>query len=93
MRDSGGCCEDSGMDLQKMCDNVKAKSDTPDWETLISDTGELIYGTPSESEAFSCLLKGTSNSEARVRGGTMSTLEPISRTVVTNNEYESFDVS
>ncbi|EFH59635.1 hypothetical protein ARALYDRAFT_898758 [Arabidopsis lyrata subsp. lyrata] len=86
-----GCCEDSGKDLQKMMDNVKKKSDTPDWETLISATTELIYGSPRESEAFSCLLKKTSNSEARLRGGTMPTSKPVSNTNVGNNESESVD--
>ncbi|XP_010511666.1 PREDICTED: protein tesmin/TSO1-like CXC 3 isoform X1 [Camelina sativa] len=90
-----GSCEDGGMDLLKICDNVKKKSDTPDWETLIAATTELIYGSPSESEAFSCLLKRRSNSGARVRGGggTMSTSAPVSSTVVGNNETESFDAN
>ncbi|EOA32578.1 hypothetical protein CARUB_v10015868mg [Capsella rubella] len=90
VRDNG-CCEDGGMNLVKMCDNVKPKSDTPDWGTLISATTELIYNLTSESEAYSCLLKRTSNSGEHVRGGTMSTLESVSKTNVANNENESFD--
>ncbi|KAL1197574.1 Protein tesmin/TSO1-like CXC 3 [Cardamine amara subsp. amara] len=81
--------DNGGMNLLKMCeDNVKAKSETPDWETLISATTELIYGSPNQSEAFSCLLKRTSNSETRFRDGTLSTMEPI---VSNTDESESFD--
>ncbi|VVA98691.1 unnamed protein product [Arabis nemorensis] len=88
-----GSCEDGGMDLQKMCcDNVKAKSETPDWETLIAESELLIYGSPNDSEAFRCLLQRTSNSETRLSGGPMSTLEPVNPSVGANYEPESSDV-
>ncbi|BAB01251.1 DNA binding protein-like [Arabidopsis thaliana] len=80
-----------GKDLQVMMDNVKKKSDTPDWETLIAATTELIYGSPRESEAFSCLLKKTSNSEARLRGSITATSVAVTNTDVVNNESESVD--
>lgn len=85
-----------GMNLLKMCeDNIKAKSETPDWETLIAATTELIYGSPNQSEAFSCLLKRPSYSVSRLRDGTLPTMEPIVSNTnnVANNESESFDVS
>ncbi|CAN8270444.1 unnamed protein product [Cochlearia groenlandica] len=80
-----GSCEDVGeTTMHKMCDNVKAKCDTPDWETLISDTTELlIYGSPSNSEALRCLLHRKTNSQA-----------PTMETISNNNESnKSYDVS
>ncbi|CAH8375585.1 unnamed protein product [Eruca vesicaria subsp. sativa] len=79
----------SETDLQKMCDdNVKRKSDTPDWETLISDSSDmLIYGSPNDSEAFRCFLQRSSDSKTRLCGATKPVVEPVS----TSNEPESSD--
>ncbi|KAF8088985.1 hypothetical protein N665_0522s0014 [Sinapis alba] len=89
----GSCEEDGETDLQKMCDdNVKRKSDTPDWETLISDSSDmLIYGSPNDSEAFRCFLQRSSDSKTRLcgAGGSKPALvvEPVSQ----SNEPESSD--
>ncbi|CAH2053004.1 unnamed protein product [Thlaspi arvense] len=85
---NGGSCENGEMDLQKMCDdNVKPKSETPDWETMISDSELLIYSSPNDSEFVRCFLP-RSNSQSRLRsGGTKPTLEPASN----SNEPESSD--
>lgn len=88
-----GACEYGETDLQKMCDdNVKRKSDTPDWETLISDSSDmLIYGSPNDSEAFRCFLQRSSDSKTRLcDGGSKPALvAPVSQ----SNEPESSDVS
>lgn len=76
-----------------MCDdNVKRKSDTPDWETLISDSSDmLIYGSPNDSEAFRCFLQRSSDSKTRLSsGGSKPALDP---SVSKSNEPESSDVS
>ncbi|XP_056844127.1 protein tesmin/TSO1-like CXC 3 [Raphanus sativus] len=86
-----GACEDVETDLQKMCDdNVKRKSDTPDWETLISDSSDmLIYGSPNDSEAFRCFLQRSSDSKTRLSsGGSKPALDP---SVSKSNEPESSD--
>lgn len=60
----------AGMELQKMYDdNVQGKTETPDWESLISDASELlIFGSPNDSEAFRCLMmQKASSSEPRFR--------------------------
>nr|VDD51722.1 unnamed protein product [Brassica oleracea] len=86
-----GACEYGETDLQKMCDdNVKRKSDTPDWETLISDSSDmLIYGSPNDSEAFRCFLQRSSDSKTRLcDGGSKPALvAPVSQ----SNEPESSD--
>ncbi|CAF2153473.1 BnaCnng56700D [Brassica napus] len=84
-----GSCEDGETDLQKMCDdNVKRKSDTPDWETLISDSSDmLIYGSPNDSEAFRCFLQRSSDSKTRLCSGSKPALPPVSQ----SNEPESSD--
>ncbi|KFK39563.1 hypothetical protein AALP_AA3G260400 [Arabis alpina] len=87
-----GSCEDGGMDMQKMCcDNVKAKSETPDWETLIAESEMFINGSPNDSEAFRCLMQRTSNSETRFSGGPISTLEDANPSVGANNDSEASD--
>ncbi|KAF8047620.1 hypothetical protein N665_2916s0001 [Sinapis alba] len=83
---------DGETDLQRMCDgNVKRKSDTPDWQTLISDScGELIYDTLTDLEPDTCFLHRSSDSKTRsCGGGTImpTTLEPVLK----NNESESSD--
>ncbi|CAE6195922.1 unnamed protein product [Arabidopsis arenosa] len=79
--------EGAGMDLQKMYDNVQGKSETPDWESLISDASELlIFDSPDASEAFRCfMMQRASNSEARFSNGVeVQTMQPDS-----NREPES----
>ncbi|ANM66667.1 TESMIN/TSO1-like CXC 2 [Arabidopsis thaliana] len=70
-RGEDGSCEDNGMELQKMHDNVQGKTETPDWESLIADASELlIFDSPDASEAFRCfMMQRASNSEARFRNG------------------------
>ncbi|CAH8337828.1 unnamed protein product [Eruca vesicaria subsp. sativa] len=73
-------CGDGKTDLQKMCDdNVKRKSDTPDWETLFPDTPEMLtYDSLNDSEADRCFLPASSDSKIHSCGGAKPTLEPIS---------------
>ncbi|EOA15412.1 hypothetical protein CARUB_v10007448mg [Capsella rubella] len=74
-----GSCEDAGMELQKMYDNVQGKTETPDWESLISDASELlIFDSPDASEAFRCfMMQRASTSEARFSTGVgMQTTQP-----------------
>ncbi|KAL1220669.1 Protein tesmin/TSO1-like CXC 2 [Cardamine amara subsp. amara] len=88
-RGENGSCEEAGMELQKMYDNVQGKIETPDWESLISDASELlIFDSPNDSEAFRCLMmQRTSNSEARFCTGVgmMQTMQQPD----SNNEHES----
>ncbi|KAG7542902.1 Tesmin/TSO1-like CXC domain [Arabidopsis thaliana x Arabidopsis arenosa] len=86
-RGENGSSEGAGMDLQKMYDNVQGKSETPDWESLISDASELlIFDSPDASEAFRCfMMQRASNSEARFSNGVeVQTMQPDS-----NKEPES----
>ncbi|CAL9225383.1 unnamed protein product [Arabidopsis halleri] len=82
-----GSFENAGMELQKVYDNVQGKSETPDWESLISDASELlIFDSPDASEAFRCfMMQRASNSEARFSNGVeVQTMQPDS-----NRELES----
>ncbi|XP_019056707.1 PREDICTED: protein tesmin/TSO1-like CXC 2 [Tarenaya hassleriana] len=50
------------MDLQKMCNVKSSKNDTPDWESLISDSTDLlIFSSPNDSEAFRDLIQPHAN--------------------------------
>ncbi|KAL0899316.1 hypothetical protein Bca101_083277 [Brassica carinata] len=74
---------DGETDLLKMCDgNVKQKSETPDWEAMISDSSEiLIYdSTNNDSEAASTCFLERSSSDSKTRSlgvVTKSTSEPV----------------
>ncbi|XP_019089594.1 PREDICTED: protein tesmin/TSO1-like CXC 2 isoform X2 [Camelina sativa] len=62
-----------------MYDNVQGKTETPDWESLISDASELlIFDSPDASEAFRCfMMQRASTSEARFNTGVgMQTMQP-----------------
>lgn len=66
-------------DLLKMCDgNVKQKSETPDWDAMISDSSDiLILDSVNDSEASRCFLERPSDSKTRSLGVAKSTLEPL----------------
>ncbi|CAG7876647.1 unnamed protein product [Brassica rapa] len=66
-------------DLLKMCDgNVKQKSETPDWDAMISDSSDiLIFDSVNDSEASRCFLERPSDSKTRSLGVAKSTLEPV----------------
>ncbi|XP_033147274.1 protein tesmin/TSO1-like CXC 3 isoform X1 [Brassica rapa] len=66
-------------DLLKMCDgNVKQKSETPDWDAMISDSSDiLIFDSMYDSEASRCFLERPSDSKTRSLGVAKSTLEPV----------------
>ncbi|WZY94513.1 hypothetical protein YC2023_066842 [Brassica napus] len=66
-------------DLLKMCDgNVKQKSETPDWDAMISDSSDiLIFDSMNDSEASTCFLERPSDSKTRSLGVAKSTLEPV----------------